>query len=209
MLTHRRLLLCCLLFALAACGGRSGLDDFSKGADNIVTGSSSGDGDGARSGDNSSDGDGGSTGDGGSAGNDGAANDGGSTQGGGSGDSPIGSKCAKDSVCKGKTAECLTEVSIGGFFTLDFPKGYCAIQGCQDDGDCPDGAGCLNALGMQVCLQTCQRDRDCRTADGYTCTSIGGGGGFPGQGGGGMQGPSYCLPPFNMGGQGGFPGQGG
>ncbi len=232
MLTHRRLVLSCLLFALSApaCGGRSGLDDFSKGADDLITGntsgSGSGGGNGGRNADNTggdqgegghgSDSDGGAQNSGGNADNGNNANNGnnGNNNGPGGSDAPVGAACKSDSSCDDKNAECLTEESVGGFLMIEFPEGYCAVQGCEEDDDCPDGSGCFNAIGLQYCLQTCDSDRDCRVRDGYACNAIGGGGpgggGFPGGGGGGggagggQQGPSYCLPPF--GGGGGFPG---
>ena len=185
MFSNRRLGLKCLMLAsvvagvvagvAAGCGGRSGLDDFSNGAPDSIVGTSSGSNDGAgNAGDDAdggqSDGDGGDSSGNGGSGNGGSSGNGsggnGGTSGGGSGDAPIGAACAKDSSCEGKAATCLTEVSIGGFFMLDFPKGYCAVEGCEDDSDCPKGSGCLNAFGMQICLQTCDRDRDCRSGDG-------------------------------------------
>lgn len=81
-------------------------------------------------------------------------------------------------------------------FTVDFPGGYCTntIQdSCAADADCGTGAGCflafegvppdtldnLTALGLPfdvkefgkagVCLSTCTKDADCRTAEGYKC----------------------------------------
>lgn len=196
MSTHRVLLLSASICAAIApaCGGRSGLDDFANGSNNIIVGSGNGDDDGK-------DGGAGGAGDGGAGvANDdgGTAADGGDEPGNG-GEREVGEKCEQDKQCGDEGATCVAEVEIFGGFGIEFPGGYCSVQECQDDGDCPDGSGCFDSLGQPICLQLCEGDDECRTDEGYQCGSIGQGG--PGGGGGGQDSPSYCLPPF-----GGMPG---
>lgn len=167
---------------LGACGGRSSLDDFAAGAPGIFTDPGSG--------------------------APGTPSDGGATPGADAGSGlpadagpvtgtqAIGDSCAMDSDCEGE-ATCVTSVSVMGF-EIPFPGGYCQIRECQADDDCPEGSGCIMAMGTNACLATCDMTSDCREDEGYQCAALGGA-------------IDYCLPGFGAGGGGapGGPGGGG
>jgi hypothetical protein len=110
----------------------------------------------------------------------------------------IGSSCAMDTDCDGDSM-CYTEVS--GF---EFPGGYCSRM-CMMAAECGAGATCAGGgfTGFSgFCAKTCTSDADCRADEGYTCGSLGFGGGSE----------MYCLPPtggsgwMRDGGFGGFDG---
>lgn len=77
----------------------------------------------------------------------------------------IGASCSNGSQCNGEGAACLQT----------FFGGYCAVLGCAQDADCPDGNPCvaLNPEGATpeeqqlACMKGCQGDSDCRF--GYSC----------------------------------------
>ncbi len=56
------------------------------------------------------------------------------------------------------------------------PGGYCTIQGCEE-GTCPSEAVCvkfrpqLERLAVTYCMLKCSSNSDCRTSEGYRCTS--------------------------------------
>jgi hypothetical protein len=111
----------------------------------------------------------------------------------------IGAACTDASDCTvGPTPRCETEVMAGGFFTIEFPGGYCTSE-CTSPGDCGEGASCVGSdFGMGFCAKTCASVSDCRADEGYECTTP------PGLGGGSE---TYCLPPTDFGlGDGGLPG---
>jgi hypothetical protein len=60
----------------------------------------------------------------------------------------LGARCASEGECD---ELCLT----GG----DYPGGFCSLR-CGDDGDCPDGARCVQEQGG-ACLFKCENDDDC------------------------------------------------
>lgn len=71
----------------------------------------------------------------------------------------VGSECAKDSDCPevkvdGETVqlECLTQ----------FDAGYCAIEGCDESADCPQGAICVaHDDGESYCFRECDSKSEC------------------------------------------------
>lgn len=69
----------------------------------------------------------------------------------------VGAPCRDHSDCPGN-GRCLR----GG----DFPDGTCTIP-CDGHYDCPGFAACIDKEGG-VCLETCSRDRDCRSR--YECS---------------------------------------
>jgi len=77
----------------------------------------------------------------------------------------IGSPCASAADCgrSGGGAFCITD---GGLFG-DMPGGSCSAN-CDLSG-CPEGSACVD-VGLQVCLDICRRDTDCRP--GYACSQI-------------------------------------
>jgi hypothetical protein len=54
---------------------------------------------------------------------------------------------------------------------LAWPGGYCAVQGCARDADCPGGSRCIQAGGvLGTCVEDCLASDDlCRLAEGYLC----------------------------------------
>lgn len=54
---------------------------------------------------------------------------------------------------------------------LAWPGGYCAVQGCDANADCPGGSKCVSVGGsLGTCVKDCLlRDDLCRLAEGYTC----------------------------------------
>jgi hypothetical protein len=84
--------------------------------------------------------------------------------------------------CVDQGSSCLTMISLAGFLTVSFPEGYCTKMMCQNDTQCPSGAGCETTTS--TCLQKCTRNNECRTAQGYSCATSPLGGTA-----------NYCLPP--------------
>lgn len=56
------------------------------------------------------------------------------------------------------------------------PHGYCTLQGCEP-GTCPDDSVCVKfrpeqeRLAATFCMARCSDDGDCRSDEGYRCTS--------------------------------------
>ncbi len=159
MLTNRNAVLACLMLAsISACGGRSSLNDFTDGADNLLPGS----GGGAKIKP-----DAGATGD-----KDGDAESkdaAGPVVIGPAERGNIGAQCKGDKACNGETTICLEEIRGSMSLTTRFPNGYCAIEECATDDDCPAATGCLDAYGVLNCTQRCNKESDCRTDEGYEC----------------------------------------
>src|SRR5512138_1077309 len=66
----------------------------------------------------------------------------------------IASECAKDADCPkvdGVQLTCLTM----------FKGGYCGLQGCVQDLDCPVGAACINEGGANYCFRECIEKPEC------------------------------------------------
>ena len=69
----------------------------------------------------------------------------------------IGARCDDQDQCDDR---CLTGPR--------FPDGMCS-RSCDDDGDCPDGASCVNLSGG-ACLYACTADPGCAfLGDGWRC----------------------------------------
>jgi hypothetical protein len=66
----------------------------------------------------------------------------------------IASECTKDADCPkidGFQLTCLTT----------FKGGYCGLQGCMQDGDCPMGAACIVEGGGYYCFRECSEKPEC------------------------------------------------
>jgi hypothetical protein len=172
-----------LVALLAACGGRSDLNDYANGIPSVVplTNPNSGSGIDAGASGNTP---GNTSPDASSSNSDDGGNGGGNTGGG-----ALGEACdPKTDPCAGSKSFCLQNVSIlGGLVMISYPGGYCTLPGCASDKDCPDGSACFNGGSMPACLQTCQKTSECRADEGYTCGMVP----LPGT----TDQHSYCLPP--------------
>jgi hypothetical protein len=71
----------------------------------------------------------------------------------------VGSECARDTDCP--------EVKIDGqdvqlACLTQFEAGYCAIEGCEESADCPEGATCVaHDDGESYCFRQCQNKSEC------------------------------------------------
>jgi hypothetical protein len=66
----------------------------------------------------------------------------------------IASECTKDADCPkvdGLQLTCLTM----------FKGGYCGLQGCVQDADCPIGAACIMENGGYYCFRECMEKPEC------------------------------------------------
>jgi hypothetical protein len=56
------------------------------------------------------------------------------------------------------------------------PNGYCTILGCER-GTCPEDSVCvkfgpdLERIAVTYCMASCETDSDCRSDEGYECTT--------------------------------------
>ena len=94
----------------------------------------------------------------------------------------VGDECSTTMDCTGVPGAgrlCLVDIPD----LMCFPAGYCSAI-CTSWYDCGEGAECLELYGTgPYCYEKCSDDLDCRTYNGYTCTSL------PGESG------TYCIPP--------------
>ncbi len=97
----------------------------------------------------------------------------------------VGDRCSSDYSCMGVPSSgrmCLTDL----FGYITFPGGYCSGS-CTTDAECGPLGDCVSFYGGgSYCLRNCSSPTDCRTVEGYSCSSLPGGMGGP-----------YCLPPFD------------
>jgi len=65
----------------------------------------------------------------------------------------VGAECTSADECDEETDQiCLT----------NFAGGYCGIQACVDDADCPDSSGCVtHDDGTNYCFRVCQDKAEC------------------------------------------------
>lgn len=65
----------------------------------------------------------------------------------------IGAQCTQNDQCDGSTHQiCLPQ----------FKGGYCGLQGCVHDTDCPADSACVaHTDGQQYCFRTCAVKPDC------------------------------------------------
>jgi hypothetical protein len=64
----------------------------------------------------------------------------------------VGAQCTSTDQCDEETnQQCLA-----------FKGGYCGIQGCTGDADCPEASACIaHTDGMNYCFRTCVEKVDC------------------------------------------------
>lgn len=73
----------------------------------------------------------------------------------------IASTCVKDADCP----------EFGGFQLVclsGFKGGYCGLEGCTRDAECPEGAACIAEGGTNYCFRVCVDKPECnrhRTAE--------------------------------------------
>lgn len=66
----------------------------------------------------------------------------------------IGAACTASAVCETVDEielECLTQ----------FAGGYCGLEGCEGDDDCPEGSACVTDNGTNYCFRLCIEKPDC------------------------------------------------
>ena len=64
----------------------------------------------------------------------------------------VGAQCTTDDQCDADTMQ----------HCLMFKGGYCGIQGCMHDADCPDLSACIaHTDGMNYCFRICVDKPDC------------------------------------------------
>lgn len=68
----------------------------------------------------------------------------------------VGAECAEDLECESAdeeiVLECLTQ----------FKGGYCGLEGCMGDADCPEGSACVTHTdGINYCFRLCVDKPDC------------------------------------------------
>ncbi|KPK14548.1 MAG: hypothetical protein AMJ62_13085 [Myxococcales bacterium SG8_38] len=62
----------------------------------------------------------------------------------------------------GSTAECPTPMEVELDCLTQFKGGYCGLEGCQGDADCPDGSACVtHSDGQNYCFRECRDKPDC------------------------------------------------
>ena len=84
-----------------------------------------------------------------------------------------------DEACAADLGEaCMGDRCATGLSCLDFPGGYCGVQGCLS---CVGDSICGEVAGREYCLASCNSPNDCRS--GYICASAG------------RNGESLCIPP--------------
>lgn len=168
---------------LAACTGGDPVGGSSSSSGGGGGGSSS-----ASSGGNA----GGSSGTGGmSSSGGGTTSNGGGSSGGGTGMGRVGDPCNTAADCTElPDMECYREVvnPFSNMTVANFPGGYCS-KGCPNGDECGNNscvtmsqAGGMSSATLMICGAACRDNTACRTAEGYTCRS------FFGLGG-------YCAPP--------------
>jgi hypothetical protein len=64
----------------------------------------------------------------------------------------VGAQCEMDDQCDEETMQSC----------LDFKGGYCGIQDCEGDEECPDDSACIaHEDGVNYCFRTCIDKPDC------------------------------------------------
>lgn len=59
------------------------------------------------------------------------------------------------------SAECDTVDDIELDCLTQFDGGYCGLEGCEGDEDCPEGSACVVDGSEQYCFRTCVDKPDC------------------------------------------------
>ena len=64
----------------------------------------------------------------------------------------VGASCASNDDCELEEQTCLTQ----------FKGGYCGLEGCEIDDDCPQGSGCVaHTDGQNYCFRLCVNKSEC------------------------------------------------
>jgi len=70
----------------------------------------------------------------------------------------VGAECSTD-------ARCVTDPRDGGFAgrcLTQFKGGYCGVQGCTSNAECPAGAACVaHDDGRNYCFRVCRDESEC------------------------------------------------
>lgn len=98
----------------------------------------------------------------------------------------VGATCKSANACMGVKPSCQTMLSLLGE-EIPFPSGYCSApctenRECGASGECPVGESLKNVPGVfrgvfmsaapSNCYERCTQDSECRTGEGYRCTTI-------------------------------------
>lgn len=78
----------------------------------------------------------------------------------------VGAQCTEAAECSEDADACLTQ----------FKGGYCGVQGCEADADCPSGSACIaHEDGNNYCFLVCTSKAECNThrddANAANCSS--------------------------------------
>lgn len=74
------------------------------------------------------------------------------------------SSCSNDADSLGVGAECTTNSQCdeaNNQSCLAFKGGYCGIQGCTSDGNCPTSSACVTHDDQNYCFRTCNEKTEC------------------------------------------------
>ena len=64
----------------------------------------------------------------------------------------VGGACMENLDCPDTAPQCLTS----------FKGGYCGIEGCEEDADCPENSLCVSFDdGEHYCFRTCEEKEEC------------------------------------------------
>lgn len=70
----------------------------------------------------------------------------------------VGASCDNDNPCEAPEED-------GGDIELQcldaFAGGYCGLEDCTENADCPDGSACVNHEGANYCFRTCLDKAEC------------------------------------------------
>lgn len=66
----------------------------------------------------------------------------------------VGSACAN-------SAECPEQPNEPQLECLPFKGGYCGLEGCAQDADCPVGSACIDHEGTNYCFLVCIEKAEC------------------------------------------------
>jgi hypothetical protein len=73
--------------------------------------------------------------------------------------------CGSDADDLGVGAQCTTNDDCnqddGAQTCLAFKGGYCGLQGCTADADCPEASACVAQGGVNYCFRICVDKPDC------------------------------------------------
>ncbi|MDH4281719.1 MAG: hypothetical protein OEV36_03615 [Myxococcales bacterium] len=59
------------------------------------------------------------------------------------------------------SAECPSDMEVALECLTQFKGGYCGLEGCMGDADCPEGSACVTSEGNNFCFRLCLDKPDC------------------------------------------------